>query len=38
MVKNLSKEYDVTAFDVIPETRTKLRNEGLKIVDDIKEI
>jgi len=33
MVRNLSKEYEVTAFDVIPETRDKLRGEGLNVVD-----
>lgn len=33
MVKNLSKEFDVTAFDVIPETRESLRKEGLNVVD-----
>lgn len=37
MVKNLnnSENFEVTAFDVMPETREKLRGEGLNVVDDI---
>lgn len=39
MVRNLHKaDFDVLAFDVIPETRKLFRGEGLKVVESIEEL
>eukprot|EP00335_Anophryoides_haemophila_P000208 CAMPEP_0204821352 /NCGR_PEP_ID=MMETSP1018-20131115/9533_1 /ASSEMBLY_ACC=CAM_ASM_000518 /TAXON_ID=46462 /ORGANISM="Anophryoides haemophila, Strain AH6" /LENGTH=160 /DNA_ID=CAMNT_0051927509 /DNA_START=27 /DNA_END=509 /DNA_ORIENTATION=- len=39
MIRNLNSEhFEVVAYDVVPETRERIRAEGHNVVDDVQEI